>query len=96
MSKIEIPPFDPGHLMPKPRYDWWSWNPWYPRWARSCWGGETEALARYSIIRTGRMSLEPHYEHVLVKQELDKFTVIDRIPCQETDRWEAAFERKDP
>lgn len=80
----EIPPFDPGKMIPKVRYDWWGWHPLYPYWSRTCWGGATEQEARR---KTDRLESSV-YAMKLVRQEGAVFTVIDEFGPTVPGAWE--------
>ena len=81
-----VPPFDPGIREPKVRYYWWSWNPYYPYWSRSCWGGETvdEAWADISKPNACKMRF---YHNKLIREGDGNFTEVADYPCQDTSHW---------
>lgn len=81
---FEIPPFNPGKHAPRPRFDWWGWNPNYPYWSRSCWGGDTEEEARAFTNRQERSV----YAIALVKQDGDVFTVLEQFGPDDVSAWE--------
>lgn len=84
---FEIPPFDPGKFAPKPRFDWWGWNPAYPYWSRSCWGSEDEHSARELGEKHFEFSV---YAAAFVKQDGKEFTVLEMRPPLDGDAWTRA------
>ncbi len=91
-SKYNVPEFSVDTIFPT-RYDWWSWHPLYPKWAKSCWGGATveEAIAsiQYSADILEECGSPPNthkldsYHNKLIKHSISGgYEEVLDMPCK--------------
>lgn len=92
MSKnnFQVPPFDPGKHLSKPKfmYFWWSWHPCYPYWSKSCWGANTLEEAYDLILTNPHMNSMKMYHNKLIREGDGKFVEVADIPCQNPEVWD--------
>lgn len=85
----KIPAFDPGkHAKSQPRFQWWSWHPLYPRWSRSCFGGDTIEEAFTALAKPFACKLAA-YHNKLIREADGHFDEVHDAPCKEMDEWPA-------
>ena len=74
------PPFDPGDYKTKNiEFVWWSWNPNYPYWSKSCWKADTEKEAWF-LLQKPEVSGLRHYHNKLIKEENGVLTEVADLP----------------
>ena len=90
-SEYNVPEFfvEPKHIPTK--YYWWSWHVLYPRWAKSCWGGDTieEALTKFHSPYCDSFNL---YQNKLIKESVDGYEEVMDIPCPKTEVWDKCLD----
>ena len=74
-----IPEFDGKYPEPRYVYTWWSWSRQYPRWTKSCWGGNTihEAIENIGHERAHQML---KYHNKLIKETVGTLTEVVDLP----------------
>lgn len=82
----KVPPFTSGGQEPSLSYYWWSWHPRYPRWSKSCWGGETEEKAWESRSKPLASGMK-YYHNKLIREGDGNFTEVYDDPCRVPEVW---------
>ena len=93
-TEITVPPFDVKKRSTIKIYSWWSWHPLYPKWSKSCWGGNTIQEAMDARYRNGYDCLE-NYHNKIIRENLDgSLDEVFDSPCTKPDVWQRCIDLK--
>jgi hypothetical protein len=86
--KFVAPPFNAEtrlKITPTSKFYWWSWNPHYPFWSRSCWGGLTEEEAWKDLENPLACKMRLYHNKLI--REGDLAEMADLPPCENVEQW---------
>jgi hypothetical protein len=81
IQNFTAPPFNPGHYTPDPkfRYYWWSWNPQYPWWSKSCWKANSIGEA-FDVFESEKACGLRYYHNKLIREGDGDFLEVADVP----------------
>jgi len=91
INGIVIPDFSPlSNGSEETTYRWWSWDPRFRVWSKSCYYGKTPKAAKADLENKSRSC---HLARALVKEHKDQtgnisYEVVDTITPKDLRRWQ--------